>query len=465
MGSAIHYVALIGFLAFLSAGAILVLLGVRGRMVLDVPRCARCRHQIAGAEFHRSGLCPECGGDLTGTDAISYFVSRRRRGMIALGVAVGALCVVFPVVDRLVTIGARVSVSTNATNVELSGLIGNAPQGETSAVEEAVRRSAANRLSADEYAALVEAIIVRQERLQDDWLEFAETTFLRDAASAGHPLTQAQIDRLAIAGFGAPASELPTKIRENASLNMTPAWEQRRDLVRTLTLREVRLDGRPLRIVDYQGNTLDGLSSTQQGEVVFQHSPGRYRVVSTFDVAASFSPSPGGIAVGSLAGAPTHKVTDERDVEIVSTDAPSWIALRSPSSRAAEVRAACDVCAVAIDSDGGAERRCTLHVDLTPGMVPQLAISFSVVVVVDGVKYDAGWFYAISSTKSTISSSSLNPVELPCPATMPATVRIIARPNPRAVEKYASVDAIWGEDLVFDAVPVTSGRTSEGARR
>ncbi len=69
-------------------GAMLAVLGFRGRLVSTNPHCRRCRFDLGGLPI--SGLearCPECGRGLDAPGAVRRGLRRKRPLMIALGVA------------------------------------------------------------------------------------------------------------------------------------------------------------------------------------------------------------------------------------------------------------------------------------------------------------------------------------------------------------------------------------------
>ncbi len=71
------------------AGAGLLWRGIRGRRVDDHPLCRRCGFDLTGlpAGGGGSGRCPECGTDVAAARAVVIGHRRRRRGLIALGLA------------------------------------------------------------------------------------------------------------------------------------------------------------------------------------------------------------------------------------------------------------------------------------------------------------------------------------------------------------------------------------------
>ena len=75
-----------GALLIISAGALLLWRGLRGRRTDDHPLCRRCRFDLTGLPAS-SANCPECGADLTAARATVVGHRRRRGGLVALGLA------------------------------------------------------------------------------------------------------------------------------------------------------------------------------------------------------------------------------------------------------------------------------------------------------------------------------------------------------------------------------------------
>lgn len=76
------------------AGVGLLIVGLRGRRVDDVPWCAACRFDLSG--LVSPAKCPECGADLHAPGAYQRGRRRARRGLVAVGsvlllLAVGAV--------------------------------------------------------------------------------------------------------------------------------------------------------------------------------------------------------------------------------------------------------------------------------------------------------------------------------------------------------------------------------------
>ncbi len=76
------FAALIALAALCTlCGAVLLLLGLRGRRVNDHPICRRCRFDLVGV-YPGADRCPECGGELSASRAVRVGARRRRRGLL-----------------------------------------------------------------------------------------------------------------------------------------------------------------------------------------------------------------------------------------------------------------------------------------------------------------------------------------------------------------------------------------------
>ena len=67
-------------LLMLLAGAVLLVIGLRGRRVGDHPVCRRCGFDLFGNPA--AARCPECGADLGVSGAVRTGHLRRRRGAL-----------------------------------------------------------------------------------------------------------------------------------------------------------------------------------------------------------------------------------------------------------------------------------------------------------------------------------------------------------------------------------------------
>lgn len=71
-------------------GAVVLALGLRGRLVSRAPHCRRCRFDLSGLSLTRGDdasapVCPECGRGIAGPDDVRRGLRRRSRGMIITG--------------------------------------------------------------------------------------------------------------------------------------------------------------------------------------------------------------------------------------------------------------------------------------------------------------------------------------------------------------------------------------------
>lgn len=76
---------LIALAVFCAGGLLLVLVGLRGRVVGDDPHCRKCGFNLRGRDEQASPRCPECGTDLAGAEAIRIGVRRRRPALLTVG--------------------------------------------------------------------------------------------------------------------------------------------------------------------------------------------------------------------------------------------------------------------------------------------------------------------------------------------------------------------------------------------
>ncbi len=74
-------------LGFVVGGTVVATLGWRGRRILSTPRCPKCTHDLRRTDAVWEH-CPECGLDLEKGARVSFGRFQRRPGLIVLGVAI-----------------------------------------------------------------------------------------------------------------------------------------------------------------------------------------------------------------------------------------------------------------------------------------------------------------------------------------------------------------------------------------
>ena len=159
---------LLGLVGAVLVGAVLLVLGFRGKRLNDHPVCGWCRFDLSGV-YPGAVTCPECGAGLKRANAVR--IGQRRRRPIAL--ALGLVMVVIP------TLGLGAGLFTMLAGEDLNaykpvalllweGRHGGAATSKAAAVQLVDRMSNA-KLSADQTANVVEAALDIQENPRRPW--------------------------------------------------------------------------------------------------------------------------------------------------------------------------------------------------------------------------------------------------------------------------------------------------------
>ena len=174
---------LIGFALLLIVGVCLLLVGLRGRRVDDHPLCRRCRFDLTGRPTS-SDRCPECGSDLGTPRAMVVGHRRRRRGLLAGGVALLVLTVG---VGGVLGWGRANQVNW-LTYAPVRYLLHEAtsadPARRTPALAELSARAA--RLTPGQWDAVADAAVAYQADANKPW-DTGWDALLQPAAGHGHP--------------------------------------------------------------------------------------------------------------------------------------------------------------------------------------------------------------------------------------------------------------------------------------
>lgn len=154
----------------------LIAIGVRGRLLHGRDACRRCRFEVHGI---CSGICPECGADLTRGWAITRGVRQRRTVPLVCGALLG-LATVATVGVALSkdwtkpTIQARLPTAVLLLEVRLGG-----SRLATSALDELTARALAKSISDDVVQGLIAEALSRQADTEAPWIE-AWGSFVED---------------------------------------------------------------------------------------------------------------------------------------------------------------------------------------------------------------------------------------------------------------------------------------------
>lgn len=248
-------------------GLVLLILGIRGRLLLDDPHCATCRHDLK-TFGERPVKCPECGADLARRGAVRFGSRQRRPVFILIGVV---LMVLAPLViggtSLLIARQARAqAAAAQAAQAQLlaaaaAGWTGHTPSELIAALpnnwtdrrlhEELASRIRAGSLADQEIAALAEAVIAAMPSSMP-------VSTRQSIQSAGgemigqlviHPSIESdRLKRLIMAWTGPAEMSLRARVAEGVkpAFTLNPRGMDSSGLTRGARLRALRIDGMTL---------------------------------------------------------------------------------------------------------------------------------------------------------------------------------------------------------------------------
>jgi len=248
-------------------GLLLLILGIRGRLILDDPRCAKCRHDLK-TFGERHAKCPECGASLGRRGAVA-FGSRQRRPVLII---VGA---VLMVLAPLVMVGASLLIARPAV---AQAAAARAAQGQAAAAAVVTWASVSNgQLAAAVPSSFGDGMLfaeinarIRAKGLSESELGDVVESFIRAlppdfppahrfavqsrsealiASLVGHPaLSREQRERLVLAWTGPTPVAMRSRVREDttAVYSFYGVGMPSVGLNRVMRFKEVRVDGVPV---------------------------------------------------------------------------------------------------------------------------------------------------------------------------------------------------------------------------
>lgn len=433
-------------------GAILLAIGLRGRLRRIAPRCRRCRHLLRP----EGDVCPECGLSRAEADAVRHFVRRPSIAAILVGLALLQADRVVAYASRLreaISPAAATQARTLRTpriasdeellaDFERRGLEAGA------ALDTLLARSPS--YGDETLRRLVVATVEAIERGDRDargraGLSLELATLLADARARG--VDGDALHRIANALLGAPFPTLPGRVRAGA---LPPISHGGRETAGSLTRRSellrLRVDG-----VDVPIERRDAGTAI----VRLDFAPGRHEIDAEFSSELRLF-----LADGT---SPAVAATDRtrRAVEVFAAHEPTWIGLATPDAAREEVADACSASVVAIDrlEDGAV----ALRSDLEIARVASTALAFRAILVIGAVEIPLG-----EEPRATRRPALVLPVD-PAPGATRGVIRLV--PAPELAEGRTGVETIWGEsierpvEIVRDSAPAARPARSGGAQR
>ncbi len=435
---------------FLATGVAIAFGGVIGRPIAITPCCSRCRHGVALSLQSLRAPCPECGGNLAAADGIRYFRTVRQPWRIGLGIAVALLAFAVPVAFQALLMRSSPSVSAATSSPDLAALIAKRDAIDFFALSEAHRRLVAGALADADLATLARAVITARASDRSGFVQASEVQIVV-AADGRKLLGEDELLAFFRSLAEPPTLSLPQRIRVPHDL-VFPSWppSQNDAVRRDLDLVGLRLDETDLTILDNSNNQpISRVAFGVFARVTVAGPPGEHHIHATFEESYGVASNP----------TPRMKTTRAIDlpIEIVADGAPTWIGTESPAARRADVDAACNAIAVALDADASGTQ-CSIRVNYRLFPVASLSFGFDILVLLDGVEYPVAR-HVIGWAGGTLTEwpATLGERTMPMPTgSIPREATVIFRPNPGLLETVAGVERIWGEEVRREHVPVVT---------
>ena len=178
------------FALLLLIGVVLLIAGLRGRLVGDDSICRNCRYDLRGRPTG-STICPECGADLAKPKAIQRGRRNRRPGLAVTGVALALGALLYSPVATSIS-------QINWIQYKPLGWILNDADSTTPATRDAglaelLRRMKGNELSHRQTNRIVEHVLAVHGDTTRQWSP--DWGLLLDAAARAHRLTDEHFER------------------------------------------------------------------------------------------------------------------------------------------------------------------------------------------------------------------------------------------------------------------------------
>lgn len=452
-------------------GLVLLVRGIRGEADLSYPTCAKCGYDLRQRDLTAEGLaCPECGLSLALPRAVN-FGRYRRRPRMALA---GAMLVLIPCalvgVSHYVTANRAMKsaqaqmaafMSTlpaslkNKSNAELLQLIATTSN-EPWAWEELLARMRADRLSDAEFATAIDQLIahVQTSPHQTSIMMSWPGEFVSAAIERG--LAKEQLTRLAEAYYKRDLEvKMRTTVRSTAPVYffMHPGSSVDLPGMTTIsTMESVTLsDGRTLPARNHANPDFTITSARNQplsGEITMNIEPGNHTLkfmVKTWVVQgnpyARDGRSPPAIAQWCR--------EIQTNVTIVPVDEPVITIRAGDPAMADQIRKAIQPRELRLRSKKAGQVEAQLYMGYS--LSTPVPLSFDVWIQHGGDEFRVGRFTAGEAGGSTARFVATAPDDFD-PSS--GHVNVLLRPNVQAVERMFNTNQVWGEDILFEDVPV-----------
>ena len=466
------------FVGLSVAGVVLLTLGIRGRPIFALPRCARCKYDLRNMPFTSAeiGNCPECGANLAAPDAVTFGGWRRRPRQIVFGVVLlllpWAVSVPLAFMARQQMIATGPGGAPAKTNAAL--LVG-LPASVTQPWDwqELERRLRAGTLNGEELdkALNVLAAHLRQQRdagKPREPLHWAGTFV--DAAFRSGKVSPAVIQAVCQAYYGAdPKLTIRSRARGGEPIQLTlnehESWNLQGNY-RCWALTDISADGKTKLAVQERYNNKsklagDALSGTnrdgeQHVNLVEPLPPGEHELAFTFEIGVISDQA----VLRGLDGKPgtpdkwpatlaRWQSVVKRKVTVLPPD-QSPVALVTDAGRNPLKPSSIQVeQMIARPSSRGVELVIKWKFDRSISPIA----SYRVWVLAGGQKIDYGAFVVGQRGDGGFESVPSRGVAKNLPADV-EMVDLLLTPDPKAAEHFTNIEEIWGQPFEIKNVPL-----------
>ncbi len=453
-------------LVLLAVGAALIWRGLVGAPEFTGPVCAKCGYDVRTIILGRAGdapmACPECGNDLATRRGIAFGRRARRPGLVVAGAVLAA-----PML--LVTAGgvAQALLGINWQDLKPTGwLIADARADSPRAWRPLQDRLSRGRLTPDETQRAVEQLIavVRADRARGGSgpLHWADD-FLGLALAKGH-VPDEQLQRLCDAFYGRPTVSGDSRVRTGRPLELRVAAGQTWDLpsLRFIkALREARTaSGETLRLWDdvqrQERPAAEYLSRDGKWDIEAivpdGLPPGEHVLTFTVDMGVLPDASPMAGPDGRPGQRPrwvnprlVWTETVEHTVTVLPKDAVMVTLVTDPAMdprKLGHLRAPRLVLTLG-------RRKPQLALDWPDHGNDAVPVAFDLFWRIDGKETKLGSYARAGGRQRSTSNTDIDPLP---PAV--SAVDLILRPSTELAEELPDVTEIWGEEIVFEGVPL-----------
>lgn len=459
-------------------GLVLLVRGIRGEADLSFPTCAACQYDLRGRDLMALTACPECGHSLTEPRAVLFGRYRRRPRMAMVGLVMIFVPIMLVSTWYYFTLLRSQQAMQAARAQWTAAAAANTPMSVVSQTtaellqllsqdlfqpwvwNELMTRHETGHMDDGEVAAVVDLVITYLQGQAALSAPFPSREFIA-AVIRAQRVTPEQLMRL-IQASGSRQFEVKMRrsVRSTAlagftirSLNLTEIP----GLATLISVDQVLLDGDPIEFSGLGGRDQPVSAygaGPLSGQFNIKAEPGPHQL--TFCVGVRWMEEQWRAKTWSRENPPPFlNQTAQRlnaEVEILPVN-ETVVKLRGDDPELAQsIRRSIRVRELRLSPVG---RNLKADLFLTFSENSPVLLSFDVFIVYDGREVRLGCFNAGQALNPRTRSGP--PLFITHLSDFPDSIEsvdVVLRPNVLAVERLFNIDEIWGEEIVYENVPV-----------